>query len=321
MYYVYIFFLVIFSIDHAKSECTPSSERTAEARLREKVFCGYNKTVRPVKYFANQTVVKLQMWPNRIYMDHYYEIISVHGNVLYTWQDAFLIWDPREYEGIEFLRVSSDEIWVPDIAIDSPTEYMQNWFKTTSVDCHLAPSGQVYCFPTSSLQSYCAPDMSRYPYDVQNCSLLFSSFGYMGNHLDISFSDQKKAIVMTVYKPNKVWEVIDYSAERIVKYFSADNTTFYPYIKCNFVLRRHSAGHVAILIVPALGLLFSTLLTFLMGSMYNHRMMVCAVCMVCDVVYLIFLGIMLPSNGDDPFSETHSSCPSTPSSSPYSPDA
>lgn len=60
---------------------------------------------------------------------------------------------------------------------------------------------------------------------------------------------------MNLYKPNKVWEVVSYKAERVVKFFAMDNSTFYPYIKCNFILRRHAAAYIAMLVVPAIGMI------------------------------------------------------------------
>lgn len=33
------------------------------------------------------------------------------------WNDYKLRWDPRQYDGIEFVRVPADKIWKPDIVL------------------------------------------------------------------------------------------------------------------------------------------------------------------------------------------------------------
>lgn len=70
------------------------------------------------------------------------------------------------------------------------SEFMESWFRMSTVDCHVTPTGFIYCFPMSTLQSYCSPDLTRFPFDVQNCSIIFSSFGYMGKHMDLMLGGQ-----------------------------------------------------------------------------------------------------------------------------------
>lgn len=36
---------------------------------------------------------------------------------LQIWNDYKLRWDPRQYDGIEFVRVPADKIWKPDIVL------------------------------------------------------------------------------------------------------------------------------------------------------------------------------------------------------------
>lgn len=59
---------------------------------------------------------------------------------------------------------------------------------------------------------------------------------------------------MTLYRPNIFWELKEATAKRQVRHLSLDDeSTFYPLIRCNFVLKRHSAGHAAIIVLPAAG--------------------------------------------------------------------
>ncbi|KAK6617186.1 hypothetical protein RUM44_005517 [Polyplax serrata] len=255
--------------------------------------------VRPVKYFENQTLVQFQLYPTKIYMDEHEEAIGFQGNILYVWTDAFLKWDPREYEGIDFIRVSSSEIWVPDITVDTWSHSTTSLSMTGAADCHLAHMGNVYCFIMTTLQAPCTPDITFYPFDTQNCTLTFSSSGFVGKYVNFTLFDSRNGIKMTLYRPNVFWELKEATARRQVKHLSVDDeSTFYPLIRCTFILKRHSAGHAAIVILPAGVLALLTLLVFWMDNMYTTRVGIASLVILSDVIYCTYLGMILPSNGN-----------------------
>lgn len=33
------------------------------------------------------------------------------------WQDDHLSWDPKDYDGVQEIHISSDDIWTPDISL------------------------------------------------------------------------------------------------------------------------------------------------------------------------------------------------------------
>lgn len=37
--------------------------------------------------------------------------------IMQTWQDAFLKWNPKNFDGVEQVRIPIDEIWTPDIVL------------------------------------------------------------------------------------------------------------------------------------------------------------------------------------------------------------
>lgn len=57
------------------------------------------------------------------------------------------------------------------------------------VDCHLRPTGEIYCFPLVNVVTYCIADLLYFPFDKQNCTLLFSSVGYLGKYVNVSLFD------------------------------------------------------------------------------------------------------------------------------------
>lgn len=65
---------------------------------------------------------------------------------------------------------------------------------TGAAECHLTHTGHVYCFFMTTLQVPCTPDITTYPFDSQNCTLTFSSSGFVGKFVNITFFDPKNGV-------------------------------------------------------------------------------------------------------------------------------
>lgn len=59
--------------------------------------------------------MRIKLWIQDEYFKVQISIISL--SFLKIWHDYKLRWNPKEYEGIEFIRVPADKIWKPDIVL------------------------------------------------------------------------------------------------------------------------------------------------------------------------------------------------------------
>ncbi|KAI4832739.1 hypothetical protein KUCAC02_015692 [Chaenocephalus aceratus] len=75
----------------------------AEDRLFRKLFRRYNQFIRPVENVSDPVTVEFE--------------VSISQLVKVIWNDYKLRWMPREFDGIEFIRVPSNKIWRPDIVL------------------------------------------------------------------------------------------------------------------------------------------------------------------------------------------------------------
>lgn len=54
-------------------------------------------------------------------------------------------------------------------------------------------NGHVYYSPKARVRTRCAMDMTKFPYDEQNCAIKFGSFTYDGNKLNLTMYQVKSS--------------------------------------------------------------------------------------------------------------------------------
>ena len=87
------------------------------------------------------------------------------------WHDKALSWNTSDYDGVGVVEMPVDSIWVPHV-------YITNSLDTKSL---LADALIVSVYHNGTVQKYldrivettCVMDLEKYPYDTQNCPLLF----------------------------------------------------------------------------------------------------------------------------------------------------
>ena len=87
------------------------------------------------------------------------------------WHDKALSWNTSDYDGVGVVEMPVDSIWVPHV-------YITNSLDTKSL---LADALIVNVYHDGTVQKYldrivettCVMDLEKYPYDTQNCPLLF----------------------------------------------------------------------------------------------------------------------------------------------------
>jgi hypothetical protein len=88
------------------------------------------------------------------------------------WEDPFLQWDPREFGGLTKVRIPTSSIYTPDIVLfnnaDTRTDEKPDALAILDSD------GQILSLPPPTMfRSTCAINIKYFPYDRQNCSLIF----------------------------------------------------------------------------------------------------------------------------------------------------
>ncbi|KAM5264765.1 neuronal acetylcholine receptor subunit alpha-6 [Ctenodactylus gundi] len=208
----------------------------------------------------------------------------------HIWNDYKLRWDPREYDGIETLRVPADKIWKPDIVLyNNAVGDFQVEGKTKAL---LRYNGTITWTPPAIFKSSCPMDITFFPFDHQNCSLKFGSWTYDKAEIDLLIVGSK--VDMNDFWENSEWEIIDASGyKHDIKYNCCEE--IYTDITYSFYIRRLPMFYTINLIIPCLFISFLTVLVFYLPSDCGEKVTLCISVLLSLTVFLLVITETIPS--------------------------
>nr|CAD7411713.1 unnamed protein product [Timema poppensis] len=259
----------------------PKTDLATGTRLRNDLFCAYDKLTRPVKNHTSTTEVEMSL---------------LVQHIDYHWHDQHLVWNESKYDSISYMHVKGADLWHPDIVLfntlhitrraelpsreqrvrrvpngtdglcitgdgawkggrgagmcppRSPhTGNANNQIKPFLSTCFVDSDGFVMCVSRNFFESRCRAELTHWPFDTRNCTLKFSSWASTGEQVNLT----NKGGIWVEERKNREWKYV--SAKTIAnvkKYECCPNDTF-PDVTLTFQLERHSSRHVAIIIMPA----------------------------------------------------------------------
>ena len=185
------------------------------------------------------------------------------------WKDEQIGWNPKEYSGIEHIRLPINKIWRPDIELFNAKEARVRIHDQSLAVLH--HDGTVVHISPAILTSTCLVDLTYFPSDIQTCFLKFASWTYNGLLVDIEFFDGLEESDVTDYTVNNEFALIEHPAKRNTKVYPCCPKEFYPDL--TFTLRFKRIGGVKSLayIAPIFVLAILCPVVFLLPSSENQR--------------------------------------------------
>lgn len=147
-----------------------------------------------------------------------------------TWVDQAFHWNPATYEGIDSTYMPVSAIWSPDLLILNGRGYTRTLGLALSSDiAELFSDGSVEWWPGRDTEISCSFDITKYPFDIQNCSLEVEkwylddtqqSLEPIGNHIDTGDYQENgewdlvdTSVTISVYQEGKrrvYWSIVEY---------------------------------------------------------------------------------------------------------------
>lgn len=197
-----LFFLFLLCIN--KSSCN-----FEEKNLRKYLFedNSYDKNIRPIinssKTIEIQQGIAVQTLESFNQID---ETLSLNMWVRSNWRDEFLDWKDTNHT-LDFISVSSNEIWTPDIellnAATKPDIY------TLQGGINLYNEGDLMYSKPGIYKFSCSLDLQNFPFDKQNCTMLFGSWVYNDRFINlIPNKDENKRIDVLDSFSHSEWNIV-----------------------------------------------------------------------------------------------------------------
>ncbi|KAA0701800.1 Rho-related GTP-binding protein [Triplophysa tibetana] len=100
-----------------------------------------------------------------------------------VWVVTYLTWNKNYYDGLDTIRIPGSSVWRPDtVFYNSADDHFTSTMDTDAVICQ---DGQIMWDAQAIKKSSCKVDVSFFPIDAQQCRLIYGSWTYNSNQMDI----------------------------------------------------------------------------------------------------------------------------------------
>ena len=90
----------------------------SEKDLLKTLFRDYDVNVRPVRHVNDTIVVTVKHTIKYVLnIDEHDEFFMTTGWHTLKWNDSYLLWSPKDYDGLESVNISPHMLWIPDIVL------------------------------------------------------------------------------------------------------------------------------------------------------------------------------------------------------------
>uniref|UniRef100_A0A3B3R728 Cholinergic receptor nicotinic alpha 3 subunit n=1 Tax=Paramormyrops kingsleyae TaxID=1676925 RepID=A0A3B3R728_9TELE len=267
----------------------------AEHRLFSVIFSNYNQYIRPVENVSDPVIVHFE-----VSMSQLVKVVSGSGESMVllkfgffdqqVWNDYKLKWDPKNFGGVEFIRVPSNKIWKPDIVLyNNAVGDFQVDDKTKAL---LRYNGEVTWIPPAIFKSSCKIDVTYFPFDYQNCTMKFGSWTYDKAKIDLVLIGS--TINLKDFWESGEWMIIDAPGyKHDIKYNCCEE--IYPDITYSLYIRRLPLFYTINMIIPCLLISFLTVLVFYLPSDCGEKVTLCISVLLSLTVFLLVITETIPS--------------------------
>ncbi|XP_045466620.1 acetylcholine receptor subunit alpha [Harmonia axyridis] len=264
---------------------------TNEERLRRDLLNHYDPMVIPTKNESMKTMIKMAPEIRGLSLDEKRSMLHTQGVAHVMWMDEKLVWNASAYGNVSEIRVSSIEMWKPNLIVYNHFEDDEYIFDNTQLV--VKSNGLVYWHPRLDLRTWCDvadSEHNRWPKDRRSCDIIFT-FATDLQKLWIKYTN-----LSDTQKQNP--KFADWIVEEIDIYTALDPElkTDKEYLYVTVELRRNSEIYSRVFLTTYIVTIISILCSFCVSPSGPYKMSLGCFQLVLSISCLIFIGILLPAH-------------------------
>ncbi|XP_040113964.1 5-hydroxytryptamine receptor 3A isoform X2 [Oryx dammah] len=271
----------------------PNASRPALLRLSDHLLTNYKKGVRPVRDWRTPTTVSIDVIVYAILsVDEKNQVLTTYIWYRQYWTDEFLQWNPEDFDNITKLSIPTDSIWVPDILIN---EFVDVGKSPNIPYVYVRHHGEVQNYKPLQVMTACTLDIYNFPFDVQNCSLTFTSWLHTIQDINISLwrLPEKVKFDRSVFMNQGEWELLGVLTQ--FQEFSIESSDSYAEMKFYVVIRRRPLFYAVSLLLPSIFLMVVDIVGFYLPPDSGERVSFKITLLLGYSVFLIIVSDTLPA--------------------------
>uniref|UniRef100_A0A8C9E010 5-hydroxytryptamine receptor 3A n=1 Tax=Phocoena sinus TaxID=42100 RepID=A0A8C9E010_PHOSS len=278
---------------HRRGPQAQNASRPALLRLSDHLLANYKKGVRPVRDWRTPTTVSIDVIVYAILsVDEKNQVLTTYIWYRQYWTDEFLQWNPEDFDNITKLSIPTDSIWVPDILIN---EFVDVGKSPNIPYVYVRHHGEVQNYKPLQVVTACSLDIYNFPFDVQNCSLTFTSWLHTIQDINLSLwrLPEKVKLDRSIFVNQGEWELLGVLTQ--FREFSIESSDCYAEMKFYVVIRRRPLFYVVSLLLPSIFLMVMDIVGFYLPPDSGERVSFKITLLLGYSVFLIIVSDTLPA--------------------------
>lgn len=274
---------------------------TSVEKLRQHLLTNYDQYARPVSDPDVQLPIYVGLTAHHIQLDTKKSKMMVHGFLSMMWHDEKMHWDPTDYEDLTTLNLINHEIWQPEIVLYNAVGHGVSPLGTAGMV--VTYDGKVMWRPPAHLESRCFQNLTFWPWDTQMCTL---QFGFWSEQDSLQLILMENGTQLELHKTSSEWIVIKLGAETIkasTPWFGDSDgmseTLVNTALTFKFSLQRLSTIYCYVFILPLLGVVLLSLLTFWISPLRNEKLAIHCISLFLLSAFILKLEDILPATPDE----------------------
>jgi hypothetical protein len=220
-----------------------NNNRNDEVILRETIFKGYNKYVRPVQHYNSSLDVKIGLAVQNIEsFDQIQETMELNVWLRKYWTNSLLTWDTNVYN-ISQITLTKNDVWTPDIELINAATLPDIY--TLNGGMYLYPDGKMIWSIPAVYKFSCSLNLKYFPFDSQICNMKFSSWSFDNTLLNLlPYGELSTQIDVLDTFSHSEWELLDYNIETFNETRPCCKHKLFNVNKYNFTLKRYTHYYI-----------------------------------------------------------------------------
>ncbi|XP_064635186.1 neuronal acetylcholine receptor subunit alpha-7-like [Lineus longissimus] len=266
---------------------------TKEAQIKKEIFKDYDPTTIPRKSMDSTLTLKFGVALISIAdLDEKDQCLTLNVWVRYFWNDHRLKWDPNAYGKEKQIRVSSKNLWTPDVMLYNNAD--RTYGLAHRPNAVVNSNGDILWIPIQQLKSSCTINLFRFPRDSHKCELKFGSWTFDGTKLDLQMYENSSTPDLNVFQEHDEWEVNNFAGKRNERRYKCCPEP-YPDITYSMTFERRSTYYNHVFVAPGVLLILLIPFLFLMPFETDEKTIGGIGIMISLLLMILMFEVFLPS--------------------------